>query len=58
MVKVDQNKCIGCGLCASVCSSVFEMQESKAKVKSGKEESNTGCVDEAVSSCPASAISK
>jgi len=58
MVKVDPKKCIGCGLCASICSSVFEMKESKAKVKSGKEDSTSDCVSEAVSSCPVSAITK
>lgn len=58
MVKVNPKKCIGCGLCASICSSVFEMQESKAKVKSGKESSNADCVNEAISSCPESAITK
>ena len=54
MVKIDTNKCIGCGLCASICPAAFKMQEGKAKVISSKEE----CVDEAISSCPVSAISK
>ena len=25
--KVDRDECIGCGLCASICSEVFEMDE-------------------------------
>ena len=55
MVKVNPKKCIGCGLCASICPTVFEMQESKAKVKAQKKDK---CVDEAISSCPVEAISK
>lgn len=55
MVKIDSKKCIGCGLCASICPSVFEMKGDKATVKAQKQEK---CVDEAISSCPASAISK
>ena len=53
-VKIDKEKCIGCGLCASVCSEVFEMgDDMKAKVKSQK---NPLCVKEAVESCPTEAI--
>jgi len=55
MVKVDAKKCIGCGLCVSTCPTVFEMQGSKARVKSQKKDK---CVNEAVTSCPVSAISK
>ena len=55
MAKVDTEKCIGCGLCASICSSVFEMKDGKAKVKSQEQES---CVQDAISSCPVKAISK
>ena len=55
MVKVDKEKCIGCGSCVAVCSEVFEMQGDKAKVKSGAK--NTGCVKEAIESCPVDAIS-
>ena len=55
MVRVDPNKCIGCGLCVSICPEVFEMRGSKARVKTQKKDK---CVDEAISSCPQSAISK
>lgn len=57
MVKVDKNKCIGCGQCASMCSTVFEMKEGKAQVKKGAK-TNEKCVDEAIDLCPVSAISK
>ncbi len=55
MVKIDSNKCVGCGLCVSICPSVFEIKEGKAKVKSQKEEK---CVEQAINSCPVKAISK
>ena len=54
-VKVNPEKCIGCGLCTSICPTSFEMEGSKAKVISQK---HNKCVDEAITSCPTSAISK
>ena len=55
MVKVDENKCIGCGLCASICEEVFKIgSDGKAKVKAQK---NLPCVKEALDSCPVDAIS-
>lgn len=55
MVKVNKEKCIGCGACTSICSSVFEMKDGKAKVKSQEDKP---CVKEAIESCPVNAISK
>ena len=55
MVQIDPKKCIGCGLCSSICPSSFEMEGSKARVKSQKHDK---CVDEAITSCPEKAISK
>jgi ferredoxin len=54
MIKIDKKKCIGCGLCASVCPKVFEMESDKAKVKA---QENIPCVKEAIESCPVEAIS-
>jgi ferredoxin len=53
-IKIDKKKCIGCGLCASICEEVFEMgSDGKAKVKAQK---NIPCVKEAIESCPVEAI--
>jgi len=52
MVKIDKNKCIGCGVCASICSDGFEMIDNKSHVKNP----NASCVKEAASSCPVNAI--
>ena len=55
-IKVDKEKCIGCGLCASLCAEVFEMKDDgKAHVKKQKD---IPCVKEAIESCPVDAISK
>ena len=55
MVKINKEKCIGCGACASVCSGVFEMKDGKAVVKAQKD---IPCVKEAIETCPVKAISK
>jgi ferredoxin len=56
MITIDKEKCIGCGLCASVCSEVFEIgEDGKAKIKAQK---NLPCVKEAIESCPINAIKK
>ena len=54
MIKVNSEKCIGCGLCVSICPEVFEMNsEGKSKVKKQKD---SPCVKEAIESCPVQAI--
>ena len=53
MVNVNKEKCIGCGLCVSICEEVFEMQRDKAIIKAQK---NIPCVKEAKDSCPVDAI--
>ena len=55
MVKVDQNKCIGCGLCAGMCPETFVIgADGKSEVI--KEEVTT-CAKDVVANCPVDAIS-
>ena len=55
-IKVDQEKCIGCGACVSICPQSFEMFEGKARVKKS-ELKKVVCEKEAEESCPVQAIS-
>lgn len=55
MVKVDQNKCIGCGACAATCPASFELKDGKARAKAGA--GKAGCEKAAQAGCPVGAIS-
>jgi len=53
-VRVNQDKCVGCGMCASLNPEVFEIVNGKARVK--KEKVNLCEVQEIVENCPMQAI--
>jgi len=57
-VKVNKEKCIGCGLCINLCPEVFEFDENnKSRVKEGPDvEKNKEDIKEAARSCPVTAI--
>jgi ferredoxin len=55
-IKINREKCIGCGACVSICPASFEMFEGKAREKI-KEVKKITCEKEAEESCPVSAIS-
>jgi len=54
-VSVDKEKCIGCGLCASMCPEVFELKDDgKAHVK-GKDCKSCD-IKQVAENCPLTAI--
>lgn len=55
-VTIDQDKCIGCGLCVSLCPKVFELVNSKSKVKEDCDCEKESCCQDAKESCPVQAI--
>ena len=55
MVEVNQEKCIGCGMCAGLCPETFVMGAS-GKAEVIKSES-TDCAKNAAANCPVEAIS-
>lgn len=52
---VDEELCIGCGVCAELCPEVFEIRDEKSTVIGPQKCSSCDC-QEAVDSCPVSAI--
>lgn len=53
--KINEELCIGCGACESLCPQVFQIQDGKSKVVA--EECGECNCQEAVDSCPVKAIS-
>ena len=54
---VDQDMCIGCGLCEGTCPAVFRMNdEGKAEAYADTTDENRDAVMEAIDGCPVSAI--
>jgi ferredoxin len=55
---VNQETCIGCGTCESICPAVFKVNETgKAQVLEADYEANKECIKESINSCPVQAIS-
>ncbi len=53
---VDQDTCIGCGMCAGIAADVFRINdEGKAEAYA---EGDDSAVQEAIDSCPVAAISE
>lgn len=59
MIKIDQDKCLRCGMCTGISMEVFEFDdEGNIKVNEEKIEENKESVEEAKNSCPVRAISE
>ena len=58
-MKIDKEKCIGCGMCQGICPEVFEMKDGKCQLKEGADlAKNEQCVKDAIQVCPVGAIEK
>ena len=56
-LQVDKNKCLGCGMCVSLCPVVFELKNGKSQIKEKAAlEKYKDCIKEAAENCPAGAI--
>jgi len=52
MVRIDKNRCVGCGICVNICPQGFKIVNRKAII----EDENVSCITEAANSCPQGAI--
>ena len=56
-VKVDEETCIVCGLCAETCPEVFELIDDKVSIKVGEvPKAVVNTCREAAENCPVEAI--
>ncbi|MBS3083210.1 ferredoxin [Candidatus Pacearchaeota archaeon] len=53
-LKIDKDKCTGCGLCNTICPEIFAIENQKAKVLKQKTDNNS--LKEAIDICPSQAI--
>lgn len=58
IVKVNKDKCLGCGMCVGINSDIFDFDDDGlAKVNNDKiNDENKNEVNSAIDSCPVSAI--
>ncbi|WGS65036.1 ferredoxin [Marinitoga aeolica] len=55
-VFVDQDACIGCGVCENLCPDVFKISD-EGKAEALVSETDLPCAQDAADSCPTQAIS-
>jgi ferredoxin len=52
MVRIIQEECVGCGVCAEICPEGIEMVNGKARIKN----ENSECLKKGAEACPKNAI--
>lgn len=58
-VKINKQKCLGCGVCINLCPEVFELKNGKSTVKEKVDfKKYKDYIKQAIDSCPAQAIIK
>jgi len=57
-IVIDEEECMGCESCVELCPEVFKMDDDGEKALVINPDSDADCVEEAIDSCPAEAISK
>jgi len=58
LALVDESLCIGCGLCADTCDTIFAMSDGLSKPADRElSEGEMDCAQEAAEICPTEAIS-
>lgn len=56
-IKIDEELCVGCGMCASLCPEVFELKEGKSAIKKEVNlEKYESQIKKAAENCPVEAI--
>ena len=57
-VRVDEEKCIGCGLCLGLADAVFSFNDDGKAVAGEVTPDDEDAVESAIASCPVEAIEK